>query len=293
MALESQQWARFAQALWDGQPLEGRTILLHADQGLGDAIQFVRYAPLVKRRGGAVVVQCARPLVSLFKSCPGIDRLLGRDEAIPAFDVHAPLSNLAAVFHTALDDIPRAIPYLFPDPRLAERWRGELGPIAGFKIGIFWQGTSRNPARTIPLACFEPLAGLSGVRFFSLQKGPGVEQIQELGGRFSITDLGSRLDHFMDTAAVLVNLDLLITCDTALAHLAGALGVPVWVALPLSPDWRWLLDRSDSPWYPTMRLFRQMEWGNWQAVFEQIENALRQQLPSPANQGPATERNRQ
>jgi hypothetical protein len=204
---------------------------------------------------------------------------------VPPFDVHAPFSALPGIFHTTLENIPATIPYLFADPGLTGRWRAELGPVAGFKIGVFWQGTKRNPARVIPLACFEPLAGLPGVRFFSLQKGEGVEQLQDAAGRFPITDLGSRLDDFMDTAAVLVNLDLVITCDTAVAHLAGALGVPVWVALPLSPDWRWLLGRSDSPWYPTMRLFRQRELGNWQGVFAEIKTALRQRLASSTADG--------
>jgi tetratricopeptide (TPR) repeat protein len=272
----------FSQAPWDGQPLEGRTILLHAEQGLGDTIQFVRYAALVKQRGGVVVLECQRPLLSLLTSCEGIDRLVGKGEDLPAFDVQASLLSLPGIFHTALGDIPARIPYLFADPRLAEHWRTELSPGAGLKIGIFWQGTSKDPARVIPLTCFEPLVGLPGVRLFSLQKEAGVEQLQEAAGRFPVTELGSRLDDFMDTAAVVVNLDLVITCDTALAHLAGSLGAAVWVAIPLVPDWRWLLDRSDSPWYPTMRLFRQERRGDWQGVFQRIEAALGQQLAGRA-----------
>ena len=137
-------------------------------------------------------------------------------------------------------------------------------------------------ARSIPLSCFEPLAGLPGVRLLSLQKGAGAEELQDARGRFPVADLGSRLDDFMDTAAVMKNLDLVITCDTAVAHLAGALGAPVWVAIPLAPDWRWLLDRSDSPWYPTMRLFRQDRRGDWQGVFQRIEAALRQHMGGQA-----------
>ncbi len=275
----------FSRALWDGQPLEGRTILLHAEQGLGDTIQFVRYVALVKQRGGVVVVECPRPLMSLLRSCAGIDQLVERGEELPAFDLQAPLLSLPGIFHTALGDIPAAIPYLFADPGLAERWRQELGGIAGFKIGIAWQGNPKprnDRHRSIPLGCFEPLASLPGARFFSLQKGAGVEQLQDVAERFPVTEFGSRLDEasgaFMDTAAVLVNLDLMITCDTAVAHLAGALGVPVWVALPFIPDWRWLLDRSDSPWYPTMRLFRQHGRGDWQGVFQTIKVALGEQL---------------
>jgi len=151
------------------------------------------------------------------------------------------------------------------------------------KIGIFWQGSPKHRNdrnRSIPLGCFEPLARHAGVRLLSLQKDSGLEQLPSLAERFPITELGSRLASFMDTAALLVNLDLLITCDTAVAHLAGALGVPVWVALPLAPDWRWLLDRGDSPWYPTMRLFRQKQPGDWAGVFQQIETALAARLPS-------------
>ncbi len=208
---------------------------------------------------------------------------MGRGEELPAFHVQAPLDEcLAAIFHTVLEDIPATIPYLFADAGLVEHWRAELGPIAGFKIGIFWQGTTTNPARIIPLRCFEPLAGLPGVQFFSLQKGAGVEQLQDLAARFPITEVGSRLNDFMDTAAVLRNLDLVIACDTAAAHLAGAMGVPVWVAIPFAPDWRWLLDRSDSPWYPTMRLFRQEQPGDWAGVFDEIRTALAARLASQA-----------
>ena len=267
----------FSQPLWDGQPLEGRTILLHAEQGLGDAIQFVRYAALVKQRGGAVIVECPKPLLSLLASCAGIDRLVGRGDDLPPFDVHAPLLSLPGIFHTSLETIPADVPYLFADPGLVEHWREELGGIAGFKIGIAWRGNPehRNDrARSIPLSCFEPLAGLPGVRLLACKKGRAWSSCKSWPDRFPITELGSRLDDFMDTAAVLMNLDLVITCDTAVAHLAGALGVPVWVALPFVPDWRWLLDRSDSPWYPTMRLFRQKKPGDWAGVFEEIKAEL-------------------
>jgi tetratricopeptide (TPR) repeat protein len=264
----------FSQALWEGQSLEGRTILLHAEQGLGDTIQFVRYVPLVKQRGGAVIVECQKPLLSVLTSCAGIDRLVERGEKLPAFDVQAPLLSLPGIFRTSLETIPADVPYLFADRRLIEHWRAELGPIAGLKIGIFWQGATTNPARIIPLSHFGSLAGLPGVRLLSLQKGVGVEKLQEARERFPVTEVGSRLQGFMDTAAVLRNLDLLITCDTAVAHLAGAMGVPVWVALPFVADWRWLLNRSDSPWYPTMRLFRQKKLGDWAGVFEEIKAEL-------------------
>jgi tetratricopeptide (TPR) repeat protein len=278
-----------SQAVWDGQPLEGRTILLHAEQGRGDAIQFVRYLPLVKRRGGTVILECPRPLLSLLTSCAGIDQLVGQGDQLPAYDVQAPLLSLPGIFRTSLRDIPATIPYLSAAEGLVEHWRQELGGVAGFKIGIAWQGNPTYPSdrdRSIPAGCFEPLAGCPGVRLLSLQKQWGVEQLQEVADRFPIMDLGSRLDHasgaFMDTAAVMMNLSLVVTSDTAIAHLAGALGVPVWVALSFIPDWRWLLDRNDSPWYPTMRLFRQDRRGDWQGVFERIEAALREHMGSQA-----------
>ena len=151
-------------------------------------------------------------------------------------------------------------------------------PHASFKIGIAWQGNpihKKDKRRSMPLSCFEPLARLEGVHLFSLQKGTGSEQLAQLAGRFPITDLGSRLETFVDTAAVLKNLDLVIACDTAIVHLAGALAVPVWAALAYVPDWRWLLEREDSPWYPTLRLFRQKRWGDWDEVFQRIVQALR------------------
>jgi tetratricopeptide (TPR) repeat protein len=270
----------FRQPLWDGRPLPGKTMLLHAEQGLGDTIQFLRYAALVKDRGPKVIVEIQGPLVRLLASCRGVDESIGRGNDLPTFDVYAPLASLPGIFHTSLETIPAEVPYLFADSGLIEHWRAELGPIAAFKIGIFWQGTTTDPARIIPLNCFESLAGLPGVQFFSLQKGPGVEQLQDLAGRFPITELGSRLDDFMDTAAVLRNLDLVIACDTAVAHLAGAMGLSVWVALPFAADWRWLLDRDDSPWYPTMRLFRQKKRGDWADVFDQLKTALASRLMS-------------
>ncbi len=268
----------FSQPLWDGSSLAGRTILLHAEQGLGDTIQFIRYAPLVKRRGGTVVLECQPALLPLLQSCAGVDRLLAQGSSLPPFDVHAPLLSLPGILETTLSTIPAEAPYLFADANLDEHWRQELSHLQGFKIGIAWQGNpihKKDKQRSIPLSVFEPLARLEGVRLFSLQKGTGSEELAQNAGRIPITDLGSRLETFMDTAAVLKNLDLVVACDTAVVHLAGALGIPVWVALPFAPDCRWLLDRDDSPWYPSIRLFRQKRWGNWDEVFQRIVQALK------------------
>jgi hypothetical protein len=230
-----------------------------------------------------VIFECPKPLLSLLKSCAGIDRLVRQGEEVPSFDLQAPLLSLPGIFRTSLETIPAEVPYLLADPGLVGHWRRELAGMTGFKAGIAWQGNpkyEKDRDRSIPLERFEPLARCSAVHLLSLQKGTGVEQLQALAGRFPVTELGSRLDDFIDTAALIMNLDLVITCDTAVAHLAGALGVPVWVALSFVPDWRWVLDRSDSPWYPTMRLFRQTERGNWGDVFEEITNALCARLQS-------------
>jgi len=278
----------FSQSLWDGRALNGQTILLHAEQGLGDTLQFVRYAPLVKERDGTVIVECQRPLVELLGGIAGVDRLVGAGDELPPFDVHAPLMSLPGIFETSVENIPAEVPYLFANPALIQRWRHVLDDLDGFKIGIGWQGRpshSKDRYRSIPLVHFAPLARVPGVCLVSLQKGPGVGQLAGLTDQSPVTDLGSQLDEaagpFMDTAAVMMNLDLVVTSDTATAHLAGALGVPVWVTLPFVPDWRWLLDRNDSPWYPTMRLFRQSRIGDWKSVFERVEAALRRHLVSP------------
>jgi len=264
---------------WDGSPLAGRTILLHAEQGLGDTLQFVRYASLVKRRGGTIIVECQPPLVKLLTGCPGIDQVVAYGDALPPFEFHAPLMSLPAIFGTTVETIPQEVPYLLADPELRQKWRGELEGMREFKVGIVWQGRPEPPwvgNRSIPLRKYAPLAQVPGVKLFSLQKGPGVEQL--VASSVEVTDFGPRLDEatgpFLDTAALMRNLDLVITSDTATAHLAGALGVPVWVAIPVAPDWRWMLNRTDSPWYPTMRLFRQTNLGDWDTVFAQMATEL-------------------
>lgn len=278
----------FRQPRWDGSPLAGRTILLWAEQGLGDTLHFIRYAALVKELGGRVLVECQKPLLRILEGCDGVDQLLAAGEPLPDFDVHAALLSLPATFNANLGNIPAKVPYLRADPRLVEHWRQELSPISGFKVGIVWQGNPKHLTdrrRSMPLAHFASLAWVPGVRLISLQKGHGTEQIRDVADRFAVVDLGSRLDEgngaFMDTAAVMKNLDLVISTDTATAHLAGALNVPVWVTLPDVPDWRWLMERSDSPWYPSMRLFRQPRRGDWATVFQCMTKALTELASRP------------
>ncbi len=282
----------FPQPFWDGSPLQGRTILLHMEQGLGDMLQFIRYAPLVKDRGGTVIAECPASLIPLFSSCAGIDRLVPESSGLPDFQVHAPLMSLPRLFGTTLATIPAIVPYLKVDEHLVECWREKIGSAAQFKIGIAWQGNPHHKwdrHRSIPLAQFAPLASIPGVRLISLQKGPGAEQLKDMATRFPLMDPGPELDSasgvFMDTAAIIKNLDLVITTDTAVAHLAGAVAFPVWLALSAIADWRWMFQREDSPWYPTMRLFRQTELGNWHPVFEWMASEVEKLLSAKRSSG--------
>src|SRR5262245_15888262 len=251
---------------WMGEPFDGKTLLLFAEQGLGDTIQFIRYVPRIKALGGRLIVACNPPLMPLLSRFPGVDELLplsALTAAPPAFHIQASLLDLPRIMGTTLDSIPADVPYLAANPGLVEHWRQRLAGVPGRKIGVAWQG---NPTfrldhfRSVPLKVFAPLAALAGASLISLQKGPGTEQLGDLTGKFNVLELGNELDEsagsFMDTAAAMKVLDLVITSDTSIAHLAGALGVRVWVALSAARDWRWMLDREDSSWYPTMRLFR-------------------------------------
>jgi ADP-heptose:LPS heptosyltransferase len=219
-------------------------------------------------------------LIRLLSSCEGIDELHSQDNPPAHFDVRASLISLPGILGTTLATIPNQVPYVFTAPVLVDHWRAELAKSRDFKIGIAWQG---NPGfggdrhRSVPLLHYASLAQIDGVKLFSLQKGAGTEQLARVADRVPVSVL-EPLDEgggaFMDTAAVMKSLDLVITSDTAIAHLAGALAVPVWVAIPFAPDWRWLLGRTDNPWYPTMRLFRQPEPGNWQHVFQRMAESL-------------------
>jgi tetratricopeptide (TPR) repeat protein len=278
----------FSQPQWDGSSLGSRTILLHAEQGLGDMFQFIRYAAVVKKQNptATVILECQRQLVQVLARCAGIDYLIGYGSQLPPFDVHLPLLSLPRIIKTTLETIPARIPYVFADDVLVEHWRHWLDRCRGLRIGINWAGRSgpgQHLKRDIPMSLFAALAEqVPGISLISLQKGSAASDLSHFSVEAPILDPGPEIDTtngpFMDTAAIMMNLDLVVTSDTAVAHLAGALGVPVWVALPFAPNWRWLLDRSDSPWYPTMRLFRQKKAGDWPGVFEEMAVALRQRL---------------
>jgi tetratricopeptide (TPR) repeat protein len=270
----------FDQPAWKGESIAGKTILLVAEQGFGDTIQFVRFAPMVKALGATVVFRCFAPLLKLFDKVPGIDTLIPDGEPLPAFDVYAPLMSLPIIFRTSLEDIRgiQPVPYLRAEPELVERWKERLGPRAPreLRVGIFWQGNpthSDDRSRSAPLSAFVPLANVSGVKLISIQKGHGVEQIAPLTGCLSLLDFREST-RFEDTAALMSLLDVMITIDSAPVHLAGALGVPTWLAVSTFSEWRWLVGREDTPWYPTVRIFRQSEPHNWGDVFTRMVRAL-------------------
>jgi tetratricopeptide (TPR) repeat protein len=268
------------QPLWSGALSPLQTLLLYFEQGLGDTLHFIRYAEMARRRVGRVIAEVQAPLVPLLSRCRGIDELIAAGAAVPAFDVRLPLLSLPGALGTQLDTIPADAPYIFAEPQRVEAWRRRLAEVGGLRVGIGWQGNPQyrgDRQRSIPLHHFARLAEIADVQMISLQKGEGTAQIAKLEKPFLLvefTDLDAAGGAFMDTAAVIENLDLVITSDTALPHLAGALGVETWIALPFAADWRWLRDRDDSPWYPTVRLFRQERPGDWQGVFDRIAAEL-------------------
>jgi Flp pilus assembly protein TadD len=269
----------FSAPRWEGQPLAGRTILLWAEQGLGDTIQFIRYAPLVKRLGARVLVDCPPRLHALLATASGFDRFAREDAE--QVDYQIPLVSLPARFGGLPETTASLVPYLRAERQRVETLRERLAELRGFKVGIAWQGSpgyTGDYYRSVPLARFAPLAACQDVRLISLQKGHGSEQLAPLAEELRIVDLASSLDEqgdaFVDTAAAMMNLDLVITSDTAVAHLAGALGVNAWVVLQQTPNWRWLTDRADTPWYPTMRLFRQDRLNQWEGVFARMAMEL-------------------
>jgi tetratricopeptide (TPR) repeat protein/GT2 family glycosyltransferase len=271
---------RYEVPRWDGSLFKGKRLLVHYEQGFGDTLQFVRYLPMVKQRGGTVIFEARKPLIGLLRRFPGIDELVEASfDAKPAveFDLYASVLDLPGLFETTLATIPADVPYLYADSAKAEYWRNRLSD-PYFKVGIVWSGkpTHRDDRnRSCLLKHFAPLAQIPSVRLYGLQKGQAAAQVNELAEIVSITDLAGELEDFTDTAAVLENLDLVVSVDTAVLHLAAAMAKPVWALLPFAPDWRWMLDREDSPWYPTMRLFRQKKTGDWENVFQDMAEQLR------------------
>jgi tetratricopeptide (TPR) repeat protein len=267
------------QPTWDGRELNGQTILLHAEQGFGDAIQFVRYVPHIAQRGGKVVIQCQRELAELFRATPDLGRIITTDEPRPPFDTHCSLIELPMIFRSDERSIPASVPYLRVDESLLESWRQRVAALPGrLRVGLAWAGNpvhKRDRKRSMQLAQFQSLASNPEITFVSLQKGAAAEQGQSAPAGITLVDFTAELPDFHQTAALISNLDLVIAVDTAVVHLAGALGKRVWLLIPAVPDWRWLLDRSDSPWYPTLRIFRQKESGDWDSAVRAIAEAIK------------------
>ncbi|RFC36389.1 MAG: Tfp pilus assembly protein PilF [Candidatus Nitrotoga sp. LAW] len=269
---------RFTRPLWNGEDLRGKTILLHAEQGFGDAIQFIRYAPLVASLGGHILFECKPALKRLFKEVEGIHEIILRGDPLSQYDFHCPLLSLPPRFRTAEVEIPVAAPYLFPDEGLVEDWRKRM-PDTGsaLKVGLVWAGSPGNKNdlnRSIALSQFDLFGTVENVVFFNLQKGSGEAQANDPLTNLHFIGLTEDIGDFASTAALIANLDLVICVDTSVAHLAGAIGKPAWVLLPFAADWRWLLEREDSPWYPSLRLFRQCNIGNWEEVVVRVRDAL-------------------
>ncbi len=267
----------FTQPLWLGQTaIEGKTILLHAEQGFGDTIQFCRYAPLVAGRGARVLLEVPPPLKDLMASLAGVAEVISAPDKLPCFELHCPLLSLPLAFRTSLETIPAQTPYLFGVAAKTRAWRTRLGPRDKPRVGLVWAGDPRKQLpdahridrmRSLEFEQLAPILRVTGCEFYSLQKGEhALAQLRDSALRQRVVDCGDDLHDFSDTAALIDNLDLVITVDTAVAHLAGALGKPFWLLNRYSTCWRWLIDRDDSPWYPTARLFRQNAPGDWSGV---------------------------
>jgi tetratricopeptide (TPR) repeat protein len=268
----------FPQPQWDGSPLESRTILLHTEQGLGDAIQFIRYAPLVARRGGKIIIECQPELARLFQTMPGEFQIISRGQSLPPFDLHSPLLSLPLVFKTTLDNLPQTVPYLHANVEDSKKWKHRLaGDSQKLNVGLVWAGNpghENDRNRSMKLASLSALAQVPGIRFISLQKGDAAVESKTPPPGMELIDWTNELNDFAETAALIANLALVIAVDTAVVHLAGAMAKPVWTLLPFVPDWRWMLEQEDTPWYPSMRLFRQPSQGNWDSVIKRITTAL-------------------
>jgi len=266
---------------WDGGPLEGRTLLLVCEQGLGDTLQFARYLPHVVRKGGSVILRCQPELVRLLSGFSGVAHIVTREDPLPAFDVQSSLMSLPGLFGTTVDTIPNQVPYL---PKPEDLASGALDG-DGLKVGLVWGSSPTDPSRSCPLSKLAALGRVPGARFFSLQKGAWAADLGQTPDTEFIEDLSGRIHDMADTAAFIGQLDLIITVDTSVAHLAGALGRPTWILLPYLADWRWMVDREDCPWYPTARLFRQEAPGDWDGVTARLLSAFKHFASSGASSG--------
>ncbi|HWR39344.1 MAG TPA: tetratricopeptide repeat protein [Patescibacteria group bacterium] len=269
---------------WQGEIFSGRRLLVYTEQGFGDYLQFIRYLPQIKERGGIVILAAHKAMLRLSAGLSGADYVVEHAEDTYRrlqFDLVLPLLSLPAIFGTTLNTIPAKPAYLHSNPRLAKQWRDRMAAAGAtgrqFKIGLVWAGNPKNTMglkRTCGFAPITALAELPNTLFFSLQLGPAAQEAQNRPSQMQLVDLTADIHDFADTAAIIANLDLVISIDTGVAHLAAALGKPVWLSLPLAQEWRWLLHRSDSPWYPTVRLFRQTDRGDWSGVFQSMYSAL-------------------
>lgn len=269
---------QFSKPRWDGAKLDGKKILIHTEQGFGDAIQFARFLPRVAELAGSVILELSPKLTRLFTGFPGVAQIVERNTPLPEYDLHCPLMSLAGIFAVTEKTIPRDVPYLRADPETAAKWKTRFGSDDGrLRVGLAWAGlpdhrNDRN--RSMKLEILGPLASANDAAFYSLQLGPLAAQAANPPPSMQITDWTADLTDFAETAGLMDNLDLIVTVDTAVAHLAGAMGKRVYVLIPKVPDWRWMLERTDSPWYPTMRLFRQTVAGNWTDAVQQAAAAL-------------------
>jgi tetratricopeptide (TPR) repeat protein len=261
---------KFDRPLWSGEPLAGASILIHAEQGFGDTLQFVRYIPAVAECGGRVVLEVPASLVRLARTVAGISEVVASGDPLPTFDCHCPLLSLPRVFKTNLATIPQTVPYLRVPAEASAGWADRIPTSPGPKVGVVWAGTTVG---AIDLRLLQPLWEVDGVSWFSLQVGDRLADISSLRG-VKIADLSPWLTDFAETAAAVCRLDLVISVDTSVAHLAGALGRPTWLLLRYSPEWRWLLERDDSPWYPSARLYRQKKEGDWPKVAREVAATL-------------------
>jgi Flp pilus assembly protein TadD len=274
----------YPQPQWDGSPLAGRTIFLYSEQGLGDAVLFGRFAGVLAESGAKVVFECNPSQLDLFRSLAGVSQLIARGQTPPAFDVHSPLLSVPLLLGTTPQTVPARSSYLSADKSRKDHWHQIIGTQAGeakLRVGLVWGGSktaAHNPQRSISLERLAPLASVEGVRWFSLQVGPAQADLPRAPAGMDLVELGSSLRDFADTAAAMANLDLIISVDTSACHIAGSIGKDVWVFEPYLPYWVWLMEGQTTPWYTSMRLFRQPKLDDWDTVIKDIATALRQRV---------------